>query len=227
MARARPAAAPPYNNGAPRIEKKPARARMSEGPARASRGLPRIRILAPAAGGRRRPPPRGHFPSPADATDPAAPRGGDGGRASSSASSSCHRLASASRQLCSCVYSATAQLPSTQVPLRGPPDLTQPAVKRRNMGRPLAVAWSLLLATRMPSALGYECDAGRSNSSARAPCRGWAPGGSNATLCEVELGCCWLEQPATAAAGGSVACWAPSTGGSPSGLPKITNPALK
>ena len=96
------------------------------------------------------------------------------------------------------------------------------------MGRPLAVAWSLLLATwRMPSALGYECDAGRSNSSARAPCRGWAPGGSNATLCEVELGCCWLEQPATAAAGGSVACWAPSTGGSPSGLPKITNPALK
>lgn len=95
------------------------------------------------------------------------------------------------------------------------------------MGRPFVVAWSVLLALRMLPTLGYECDAGRSNSSARAPCRGWPARGWNTTLCEIELGCCWVEQPAAAAAGGSsVACWAP-TKGSPSGLPKITNPALE
>jgi hypothetical protein len=87
--------------------------------------------------------------------------------------------------------------------------------------------WLLLLARALlPGAQGYECDPGRSNASARAPCHGWPADATNTTLCEVELGCCW-EQTTKAARGGSgVACWAP-IGGASELLPKITNPALQ
>jgi hypothetical protein len=100
--------------------------------------------------------------------------------------------------------------------------------ERNTMARRLL---RLLLLTAASGA-AYECDPGRHNASARAPCRGWAPGGTNTTRCEVELGCCWERRPegragaAAAAAAGEIACWAPLQG-RPARLPRITNPGLK
>lgn len=60
--------------------------------------------------------------------------------------------------------------------------------------------WLLLAAAMLVPTLAYECDPGRSNASARAPCDGWPADATNATLCEIDLGCCW-EQTATRLAG--------------------------
>ena len=74
---------------------------------------------------------------------------------------------------------------------------------------------SSLLLCLLSGASAYECDPGRTNTSARAPCAGWTSAkaaAANTTVCEVELGCCWERDDSAAAAvggGGGIACWAP------------------
>ena len=56
----------------------------------------------------------------------------------------------------------------------------------------------------------YQCDPGRFNASARAPCPGWRAGlDTNWSLCELELGCCWELVPERPGDQSSIACYAP------------------
>ena len=88
-------------------------------------------------------------------------------------------------------------------------------------GAGLCVCFALAL---LCVARGYECDPGRFNASARAPCAGWAAAShrGNWTHCELFLGCCWqLQRPADPS---SLACYAPQR--PPQPLPPITNKLL-
>jgi hypothetical protein len=87
--------------------------------------------------------------------------------------------------------------------------------------RAVAVAAAMLSGTGVAA---YECDPGRTNATARAPCKGWdatADAAHNATHCEVELGCCWQVDPTKKT---DIVCWAPVR--APWELPRITNPGL-